>query len=115
MQNNLENVKNDAGGWEKDDDNEFGDAEVIQLEVGQSIQGLLTSKFPFTGKKFGKENMGYIIKEKNKEKPTLIFGTAILNRKMEGKEIGQEIKIERTEDIETGNGTAKNFETYHRT
>lgn len=94
--------------WERDEPDD--DAEVIKLQVGEGIEGLLTEKF-----KSSKYNaMIYKIKVKDEEKIKIIVGTTILDKLMGTKETGEEVKIKRLEDTTNQKGqTVFNWETYH--
>ena len=99
----------DESSWEEDD--EESDAEVIKLKVGDSIEGILTDKI----KSHKYETMCYKIKVKDDELSKVIVGTTLLVKRMENKEIGDEIKIERIGDTTNAKGQAvQNFKTYHK-
>lgn len=107
-QNVLVNKK-----WEEDEEVRSDDCDVLELNIGDSIEGTLIEKFEFDGA-FDKKNWGYIIKTKNDERPKLIFGSTILNKKMVDREVGSEIRVERIQDGKTKKGAVyKDFKTYH--
>jgi hypothetical protein len=95
--------------WEKDD---FADqdAEVIKLDVGQSIAGVLMDKFDSV--KFG---CGiYKIKVKDDDKQKVILGTTLLDKMLANRSIGDVLKIERLPDQKSGSGrTYQVFEVFH--
>lgn len=102
-------INNNEGEWVKDET--FDDeGEVVKLKVGESIQGLLVDKFPST-----KYNTSiYKIKDKDDDKVKIIIGTTILDKLMQPKEIGEEVKIKRLEDGKSQRGVEfQNWETYH--
>lgn len=94
--------------WIKDET--FEDAEVVKLEIGECIQGLLVDKFDSV-----RYNAGiYKIKDKDDKKIKVIIGTTILDKLMKPKEIGEEVKIKRLEDGKARSGVVfQNYETYH--
>ena len=94
--------------WVKDEDTS-DDAEVVKLEIGESIEGILLEKKP-------SDTFGFVykIQTKAKELPQIICGTVILNKKMAGKEVGSEVLIERVNDVKTSKGRfAHDFVTFH--
>ena len=96
-------------GWVKDEE-VSDDAEVVKLEVGESICGVLLEKKP--SDIFG---MVYKIKTKEKELPQIVCGTTILNKKMANKSEGDEILIERLADVKSKKGhLVHDFEMYHK-
>lgn len=104
--------KKEAGGnmdWERDED-VSDDAEVIKLEIGDSIEGILLEKKP--SDIFG---MVYKIKTKESELPKIICGTTILNKRMGPREVGEEIRILRIADVKTSKGRfAHQYDTFHK-
>ena len=108
--------KNEAGEktekqnkWVEDED-VSDDAEVVKLEVGESIAGLLLEKKP--SDIFG---FVYKIKVADQELPKIVCGTTILNKKMAKKEIGAEVLIERLADQKTKKGRfVHDYKTYHK-
>ena len=104
--------KMDEKKWIQDKDyTEY--AEQIELEVGESVEGLLLDKFDFIGM-FGNKNWGYIIQVKDKNHPVLLFGSTILNNKMSNKELNTEIGIERLPDKKKKDGTPYKFYNVYR-
>lgn len=95
--------------WEKDSISEE-DGEVIKLGVNESLEGLLVDKFPST-----KYNTSiYKIKDKDDDKIKIVIGTTVLDKLMQPKEIGEEVKIKRLEDGKSQRGVEfQNWETYH--
>ena len=94
--------------WIEDEDTS-DDAEVLKLEIGESIEGVLLEKKP-------SDTFGFVYKIKTKERelPQIVCGTTILNRKMEGKEAGVEVLIERVKDVKTSKGRwLHDFKVYH--
>jgi len=102
-------IENKDEEWVKDETYEE-EGEVIKLNVGESIEGLLVDKFPST-----KYNTSiYKIKDKDDEKIKIIIGTTILDKLMQPKEIGELVKIKRLEDGKSQRGVEfQNWETYH--
>lgn len=94
--------------WDKDKPEE--DAEVVKLQVDESIEGLLTDMFKST-----KYNaMIYKIKVKDEKLVKVIVGTTILDKLMVPKAIGDEVKIKRLDDTTNQKGqSVHNWETYH--
>jgi len=95
--------------WEEDKDD---DGEVIKLEIGQSIEGIIVDKG------HSSRYNADIIKIKNKDDdiPKVILCTTILEKKFKNKEIGEETKIERVEDTVNSKGQpVHNYKTYHPT
>lgn len=94
--------------WERDTQEE--DGEVIKIEVGQSVEGLLVDKF-----KSQKYNtFVYKIRTK-KNKLLVLLGSTILDKMMQNRELGEEIKITRLDDQQSQTGrTYQVFETYHK-
>jgi len=75
------------------------DGQIVKLEVGESIEGIITDKYPSIRYKTT------ILKLKEKEDPVekIIVCTKILEKLIQEKEIGEKIKIQRFEDVPTGN------------
>lgn len=93
------------------EDEHDSDAEVIKLQVGESIEGLLLDKYP--SRKFNSQI--YKIQVKGDDLPKIIVGTTILDKMMKNKEITTLVKIERLadgEDTSKGN-PLQNWKTYH--
>ncbi len=107
-QKELENeaIENE---WEED---EFDDeAEVIKLQVGDSIEGLLVDKYPST--KYDVHI--YKIKVKDDDLPKIVLGTTIIDKMMKNKEVGEPVKIERLEDKPSEKGKPiQQWKTYHK-
>lgn len=98
-----------TGDWEKDED-VSDDAEVIKLEIGDSIEGILLEKKP--SDIFG---MVYKIKTRDSELPKIICGTTILNKRMGPREVGEEVRILRIADVKTSKGRfAHQYDTFHK-
>ena len=95
--------------WIKDEEEYEDDADVVKLEVGQSIKGLLLKKkisdlFGFV----------YKIKVKDDDRAKIICGTTVLNKKMITKQEGEPVMIERVKDGKSKTGFFyQNYETYH--
>lgn len=94
--------------WDKDKPEE--DAEVVKLQVGESVEGLLTDMFKST-----KYNaMIYKIKVEDEKLVKVIVGTTILDKLMLPKVVGDEVKIKRLDDTVNQKGqSVHNWETYH--
>lgn len=98
--------------WEQDEETYDEELEFIKLEVGDSMQGIIVEVIP--SKRFVGRNT-YKIQEKEKEKPTLLFGTSMLDRKLCGRESGDEVKIVREEDLPSDKGNPLQvYITYHK-
>ena len=95
--------------WVEDEETFEDDADVIKLEIDQSITGILTEKKP-------SDTFGYIykIKVKDDERLKIICGTTVLNKKMVNKQEGSEIMIERVKNEKNKKGREyHNFKVYH--
>jgi len=94
--------------WEIDKPEE--DAEVVKLQINESIEGLLSDMFKST-----KYNaMIYKIKVKDEKLVKVIVGTTILDKLMLPKVVGDEVKIRRLDDTTNQKGqSVHNWETYH--
>ena len=92
--------------WKKDEEDD--DAEVVKLEVGESIEGLYTNKV-YSGKYSAN---CFSIKPKE-GKTKVILATTILDKKMSAKNLGDLVKIVRTEDGKNQAGvTYQNYDTF---
>ena len=92
--------------WKKDVEDD--DAEVVKLDVGESIEGLYSDKV-YSGKH--SVNCFHIKPKDGKTK--IILGTTILDKKMSTKNLGDIIKIQRTEDRKNQAGvTYQNYDTF---
>ena len=92
-----------------EDEEQSDDAEVVKLNVGESIEGILLEKKP-------SDIFGFIykIQKKDDPMPKIICGTTILVKKMMNKEIGSEILIKRIDDFKTKKGRfVHDYKTYH--
>ena len=108
LQKEIFKQQADMDQWEKDDSYEEG--EVVKLEVGESVEGLLVDKFQSV--KYSTKI--YKIKDKDDEKIKVIVGTTILDKLMEPKDIGELVKIKRLEDsVSQGGRSYQNWETFH--
>jgi len=93
--------------WEKDEEEE---AEVVKLNVGDSIEGILLDKIE--SKKY--ECMCYKIKKHDDPVPKVVLSTTVLQKMMEAKEIGDLVRIVRIEDGTNQAGQKySRWETYH--
>jgi len=100
----------ETGEWERDEAQDE-DAEVVKLEPGKSIEGLLVDKFDSVRYGCGI----YKIKVKNKDKLQIILGTTLLDKMLEKRQIGEEVKIERHEDQKSGTGrTYQVYDVFHK-
>ena len=96
--------------WVEDEMVFDDDGEVVKLQVGESIEGLLVDKKPSV--KYSTQI--YKIKVKDDDIPKVILGTTILDRLMAGKEVGKPVRIERLADGSTTKGKPlQNWKTYH--
>jgi len=96
--------------WVKDSDEQYeDDADVVKLDVGEAIQGLLISK--------KHSNLfGYVYKfqVKGDDRFKILCGTTVLNTKMANKQEGDEMMIERLKDAKNQAGRYYQvYETYH--
>ena len=99
----------EASEWIEDE--YVDDAEVIKLQVGENIEGLLVDKYP--SKKY--EVQIYKIKVKDDDLAKIVLGTTILDKMMKNKEVGEPVKIERLEDKPSEKGNPiQNWKTYHK-
>ena len=108
-QKEIEQTKNPEQKKWVEDEEQSDDAEVIKLDVGESITGILLEKKP-------SDTFGFVYKIQKKDDPVpkIICGTTILVKKMMNKEIGSEILIERIDDFKTKKGRfAHDYKTYH--
>lgn len=99
----MKNQKIDEVVWKEDPDIPFSDeaAEVIKLQVGESVEGVLMDVFDsvkWPGKKI------YKIKAKNDDVVKVIVGTTNLDRLMSVKKVGELVKIERHDDVPRKSG-----------
>jgi hypothetical protein len=95
--------------WVKDEAE--GDAEVLKLDVGDSITGILVDKFQSVKYECGL----YKIKKKDDEKVKILIGTTILDKMLAKREVGELIKVERHPDQKSASGrTYQNYEVYHK-
>lgn len=83
------------------------DAEVIKLNPGEQIEGLLIDKF--ISAKYNGAGV-YKIKIKDDPKTKVILGTTILDKQMSAVSINTEILIKRTDD--TKNAKGQNVSTW---
>lgn len=107
MQKEIETKKEKK--WVEDEEEYEDDADVVKLDEGESISGLLVEKRE-------SDLFGYIykIKTKDDERLKIICGTTVLNKKMSNKVTGEEIMIERTKDEKSKKGLDyQNYKTYH--
>jgi len=86
------------------------EAEVIKLQTGESIEGILVDTFKST-----KYNaMIFKIKVKDEKLLKILVGTTILDKLMLPKAVGDEVKIMRLDDTINQKGQSVfNWETYH--
>ncbi len=88
------------------------DADVIKLKVGDSIQGLLIDVWK--SKKFPGRNC-YKIKTGDDDREKILLGTTVLDGAMKTKEIGEEVKIIRVDDVPSDKGNPTQiYRTFHR-
>ena len=96
--------------WIKDEAPEE-DGEIIKLEIGEQIVGILTDKKP--SKKY-QGHFIYTIQVKDDPVQKIIIGTTILDQWMKNRSIGDEVLIKRLPDIPTDKAQdMQNYETYH--
>lgn len=94
--------------WEEDENNV--DAEVVKLDVGESIEGIYLDKVH--SHKYDADC--YKIKPKDSDIAKVIVGTTILDKKMANKEIRELVKVERIADGKNQKGQLyQNWKTYH--
>ena len=94
--------------WEKDTPDE--DGEVIKIDVGQSVEGILMDKFKSL------KYSTYVYKVRTKEGKLLVFlGSTILDKMLQNRNLGEEIKVTRLPDQQSQSGrTYQVFETFHK-
>ena len=103
--------------WIEDTEEQHDDEEVefIKLNEGETIEGILLDKITST-KRYNKETNYYKIKTKDNPTLQMLRGTTVLDRKMQPRQIGEPIKIERQPDQKTDQGiTYQVYKTYHKT
>jgi hypothetical protein len=87
------------------------DGEVIKLQVGEFIQGVLLDKFPsvkFKGKKI------YKIKQKDDPIVKILVGTTMLDKVLSPYEVNDLVLVKRLEDIHSDNpNDMQQYVTYH--
>jgi hypothetical protein len=109
-ENKEEVVEDEDFEWERDQAGDE-DAEVVKLQIGESISGVLMDKFDSVRYGCGI----FKIKVKDDDKLKVLLGTTILDKLMKKREIGELIKIERLPDQTSGAGRLyQNFEVYHK-
>ena len=87
------------------------DGEVIKLQVGEFIQGLLLDRFP--SKKF-KGKMIYKIKSKNDPVVKVLVGTTMLDKVLSAYEVNDLVLVKRLEDIHSDNpNDMQQYITFH--
>ena len=87
------------------------DGEVIKLQVGEFIQGLLLDRFP--SKKF-KGKMIYKIKEKSDPVVKVLVGTTMLDKVLSAYEVNDLVLVKRLEDIHSDNpNDMQQYITFH--
>jgi len=100
--------------FDQNDDDwiEQKDGQVVKLEIGESIEGILIHASVSE-----KYNIGiYKIESNDDEIPNIILGTKMLDRKMANVDIGTNVKIIRNPDKPTDKGQAMHvFRVYTKT
>lgn len=92
------------------EDEYVDDAEVVKLQVGEGIEGLLIDKYPSS--KYNAQI--YKIQVKGDELQKILVGTTILDKMMKNKVVGDPVRIERLEDGKSTKGKPlQNWKTYH--
>jgi hypothetical protein len=87
------------------------DGEVIKLQVGEFIQGLLLDRFP--SKKF-KGKMIYKIKQRDDPVVKVLVGTTMLDKVLSAYEVNDLVLVKRLEDIHSDNpNDMQQYITYH--
>lgn len=87
------------------------DGEVVKLQVGEYIQGLLLDRFP--SKKF-KGKMIYKIKQKDDPVVKVLVGTTMLDKVLSAYEVNDLVLVKRLEDIHSDNpNDMQQYVTYH--
>ena len=110
MAKNQKIVEENKAGWVKDEEDYEDDADVVKLDVGESIEGILVEIKESSI--FGKI---YKLKVKDDERYKIVCGTTVLNTKMGNKQTGDEVLIERVEDKKNQTGrTYQDYITYSR-
>ena len=108
MQKEIDNKEDKK--WVKDSDEQYeDDADLIKLDVGETLEGLLVTK--------KHSNLfGYVYKfqVKGDSRFKILCGTTVLNTKMANKQEGDEIMVERLKDAKNQAGRSYQvYETYH--
>jgi len=100
-------TKKSHGMWEKDTPDE--DGEVIKIDVGQSVEGILMDKFKSL------KYSTYVYKVRTKDGKLLVFlGSIMLDKMMQNRNLGEEIKVTRLPDQQSQSGrTYQVYETFH--
>jgi len=87
------------------------DGEVIKLQVGEFIQGILLDRFPSV--KFKGKNI-YKIKSKDDPVVKVLVGTTMLDKVLSAYEVNDLVLIKRLEDIRSDNpNDMQQYVTYH--
>jgi hypothetical protein len=87
------------------------DGEVIKLQVGEFIHGILLDRFP--SKKF-KGKMIYKIKSKNDPVVKVLVGTTMLDKVLSSYEVNDVVLVKRLEDIHSDNpNDMQQYITFH--
>jgi hypothetical protein len=87
------------------------DGEVIKLQVGEFIQGLLLDRFP--SKKF-KGKMIYKIKQRDDPVVKVLVGTTMLDKVLSAYEVNDLVLVKRLEDIHSDNpNDMQQYITFH--
>lgn len=87
------------------------DGEVVKLQVGEFIQGLLLDRFP--SKKF-KGKMIYKIKSKDDPVVKVLVGTTMLDKVLSAYEVNDLVLVKRLEDIHSDNpNDMQQYITFH--
>jgi len=95
--------------WEEDPQPK-DDGEVLKLQVGESVEGVLMDKFQST--KY--TTMIFKVKVKDDDIMKVILSTTLLDRLMKERNIGELVKIERLKDSPSKMGKAlQNWKVYH--
>lgn len=97
-------------GWQKIKPREDEEREVIKLQQGESITGLLTGR-----KRSNTFGSVYYLKVEDDPIEKVICGTTILNQKLLEIDDGTEVIIERLKDSKTESGrNLQNYEVWWR-
>jgi len=101
--------------WEEDEEPKpdyDDDADVIKLEIGETIEGIVTDIWE--SKKFVGRNC-YKIKPLDDDREKILLGTTVLDSAMKSKVVGDEVKIIRKDDVPSDKfNPTQIYRTFHK-